>query len=241
MRIAVLNDIHGNLPALEAVLPQLDTDLVIVGGDVAAGPMPSDVLDMLLGLKVPVRWVRGNADREVLNPPTDDDSPSALVARFAASKLTVSHRNLLAAFEPTLVQDGILFCHGTPRSDTEVVTMFTPDEVIQEILDEVTEHLVVAGHVHHQFDRKVGSHRWLNAGSVGLPYEGRPGAFWLLLDGGCPHFQCTEYDINEAAQRILSRGMPNPDEFLRSSLLEPTPRDEIATFFEIMAARGQAR
>src|SRR5687767_5960366 len=202
MRIAVLNDIHGNLPALEAVLPQLDADLVVVGGVVAAGPMPVDVLDLLSALKVPVRWVCGNADRELLKPPMDDDSPPALVARFAAAKLTASHRDLLASFESTLVEDGILFCHGTPRSDTEIITMFTPDEVIGEILGEVTENLIVAGHVHHQFDRKVGSHRWLNAGSVGLPYEGRPGAFWLLLDGGNPQFQCTEYDITEAAKRI---------------------------------------
>jgi diadenosine tetraphosphatase ApaH/serine/threonine PP2A family protein phosphatase len=68
--------------------------------------------------------------------------------------------------------------------------------------------------VHHQFDRKVGSHRWLNAGSVGLPYEGRPGAFWLLLDTAIPHFRRTQYDVDAAAKRIRASGIPNPDEFL---------------------------
>ena len=101
VRIAALNDIHGNLPALEAVLAELDTDLVVVGGDVAAGPMPSEVLDTLSALKVSVRWVQGNADRELLSPPANDESPAALVAHFAAAKLTPSHRDLLASFEPT--------------------------------------------------------------------------------------------------------------------------------------------
>jgi putative phosphoesterase len=237
MRIAVLNDIHGNLPALEAVLAELDADLVVVGGDVAAGPMAAEVLDALNALSMPVRWVMGNADREVLNPPIET-SPAAVVARFAAARLTASHRALLASFETTLIADGIMFCHGTPRSDTEIVTMFTPDEIIEEILLGVTEPVIVGGHVHHQFDRKVGSHRWLNAGSVGLPYEGRPGAFWLLLDASVPNFRYTDYDIEAAVEQIRATGIPDPDELLRASLIEPTPRDEVATLFEALASRG---
>jgi diadenosine tetraphosphatase ApaH/serine/threonine PP2A family protein phosphatase len=116
--------------------------------------------------------------------------------------------------------------------------MFTPDEIIEEILSGVTESVVVAGHVHHQFDRKVGSKRWLNAGSVGLPCEGRPGAFWLLLDSSVPNFRCTEYDIGAAVERIRATGIPDPDELLRASLIEPTPRDEVATLFEAMGSRG---
>jgi hypothetical protein len=95
--------------------------------------------------------------------------------------------------------------------------------------------------VHHQFDRKVGSHRWLNAGSVDLPYEGRPGAFWLLLDTAIPHFRCTQYDVDAAAKRIRASGIPSPDEFLRASLLEPTPRDEVATLFEAMGGWGPVK
>jgi putative phosphoesterase len=238
VRIAVLNDIHGNLPALEAVLPHVGhADLVVVGGDVAAGPMPAEVLDLLTAIKAPVRWVRGNADRELLDPPADD-TLAARVARFAASRLGASHRDLLASFEATIVEDGMLFCHGTPRSDTEIVTKFTPDDVIGNILNSVAERLVIAGHVHHQFDRKVGSQRWLNAGSVGLPYEGRPGAFWLLLDAGDPHFRCNHYDIDAAAKRIRASGIPDPDEFLSASLLEPMPRDDVATLFEIDRVHG---
>jgi predicted phosphodiesterase len=199
--------------------------------------MPAEVLDVLMALKVPVRWVRGNADREVLNPPQDDSFP-AMVARFAAARLSPSDRELLASFETTIVEDGIMFCHGSPRCDTEIVTIFTPDEIIEEISSGVAEPVIVGGHVHHQFDRKVGSHRWLNAGSVGLPYEGRPGAFWVLLDKGVPRFRCTEYDIDAALKDIRATGMPDPDELLRASLIEPTPRDEIATLFEAMGARG---
>jgi putative phosphoesterase len=237
VRIAALNDIHGNLPALEAVVAELNADLVVVGGDVAAGPMPAEVLDTLSALDVPLRWVHGNADREVLDPPTDDESAAAIVARFAAARLAASHRVLLASFEKTLVEDRILFCHGTPRLDTEIVTIFTPDEVIEEILSAVTERIVGGGHVHHQFDRAVGSHRWLNAGSVGLPYEGRRGAFWLPIDTGVPHFRCTEYDIDAAMERICATGTPDPHELLRESLLEPTPCDKVAAFFESVARR----
>lgn len=237
MRIAVLSDIHGNLPALEAVLVELDADLVVVGGDVVAGPMPAEVLDALNALDVPVRWVMGNADREVLNPPIEKSS-AAVIARFAAARLSASHRDLLASFETTVVEDGVLFCHGTPRSDTEIITMYTSDEIIVDILSGVTENIVVAGHVHHQFDRKVGSHRWLNAGSVGLPYEGRPGAFWLLLDASVPNFRCTKYNIDAAVERIRATGIPDPDQLLRASLIEPTPRDEVATWFEAVGSRG---
>jgi putative phosphoesterase len=237
VRIAVLNDIHGNLPALEAVLAELDADLVVVGGDVVAGPMAAEVLDALNALSVPVRWVMGNADREVLSPPIEK-SAAAVVARFAATRLTASHRALVASFETTVVENGILFCHGTPRSDTEIVTIFTPDEIIEEIVFGIAEPVIVGGHVHHQFDRQVGSHRWLNAGSVGLPYESRPGAFWLLLDASVPTFRCTEYDIDAAVERIRATGIPDPDGLLRASLIEPTARDEIATLFEALASRG---
>jgi predicted phosphodiesterase len=128
VRIAALHDIHGNLAALDAVLREaVSSDAIVVGGDVASGPQPVQVLDRLAALGDRARWVRGNADRELLDPPHADDE-ARRAARFAAALLEPHHRALIARFEPTVTLDGVLFCHGTPRSDTEIVTRLTPEE-----------------------------------------------------------------------------------------------------------------
>jgi putative phosphoesterase len=150
MRVAALYDIHGNLPALEAVLAEVDADLVVVGGDVAPGPQVDACLERLEALDVPVRWVMGNGDREVLGP------------------------EVLARFEPTVTLDvdgvgPVLFCHGSPRSDTEMITQITPAERLQPIMADVVEDVVVCGHTHHQFELRAGHRRVVNAGSVGMP------------------------------------------------------------------------
>src|SRR5689334_1689846 len=129
MRVAALYDIHGNLPALEAVLGEIGADLVVVGGDVAPGPMVGEVLDRLSALEVPVRWVMGNGDREVLEE-AGGLAPAELTA-WTARGLGDGHRELLASFEPTVAVEldgvgGVLFCHGSPRSDTEIITQVTP-------------------------------------------------------------------------------------------------------------------
>src|SRR5688572_8858909 len=137
MRIAALYDIHGNLGALEAVLAEVRADLVVVGGDVFPGPRPSEVLDALLGCGIRLRWVMGNGDREALV----DGTP-----------LSEEHRALVASFEPTVAIDGVLFCHGTPRSDTEIITRISRADRLRRVLADVDEKLVICGHVHQQFD-----------------------------------------------------------------------------------------
>ena|SRR5437764_882459 len=125
---------------------------------------------------------------------------------------------------------------AAPRSDEEILTVLTPDEVAAEALHDVDAGVVVIGHTHHQFDRRIGSIRLVNAGSVGLPYEGRPGAFWALV-GPDVEFRCSDYDIARAAELLRASGMPGIDELLPESLLEPVPRDEVAAFFERQAER----
>src|SRR5947208_2930090 len=115
MRIAALYDIHGNLPALQAVLAELRADppdLVIVGGDVVAGPLPGECIDALQATGLPTRWVMGNADREVLA-----DAPEWAPVAWARSRLSDDQLAFVAAFEPTVAAGGVLFCHGSPRSD----------------------------------------------------------------------------------------------------------------------------
>ena len=189
MRIAALYDIHGNLDALEAVLAEVRADLVVVGGDVVAGSKPAEVLDALLACGMPLRWVMGNGDREALV----DGTP-----------LGDEHRALLSSFEPTVAIDGVLFCHGTPRSDTEVMTRISPADRLRRILADVDEKLVVCGHTHQQFDRTVDRWRIVNAGSVGMPYEGRAGAFWALIVDGVPVLRRTDYDVDPDAEWLTA-------------------------------------
>jgi predicted phosphodiesterase len=222
-RVAALYDVHGNLPALEAVLAELDrqpVDAIVCGGDVAAGPMPSEVLELLRDRDA--RFVRGNADRELRD--------------WAAERLTAEQLDFLRALPLTVSLDvdglgPVLFCHATPRSDEEIVTRLTPDEEVAATLEGVSELVVVCGHVHVQYDRRVGGQRVVNAGSVGLPYEGRAGAFWTLL-GPDVEPRETSYDLEDAVQRLRDTGYPDLDDALGSSLFEPISPDEVSRYFE---------
>jgi putative phosphoesterase len=230
VRVAALYDIHGNPPALEAVLAEVEAaapDVVVIGGDVVAGPLPSETLERLVTLGDRVRWVMGNADRMVIEAfdrggrPADLDDPIDRLDAWVARQLTREQRDRLAAFEPLVHVDGTLFCHGSPRSDEEIITMVSADERLVPMLEGVSEDVVVCGHTHHQFDRRVGGTRVINAGSVGRPYEDEPAAYWLWL-GADVELRRTDYDIDAAVQRLRASGLPEVDELvLRESLLEP--------------------
>jgi putative phosphoesterase len=219
--VAALYDIHGNLPALEAVLASLQSDppdAVVVGGDVCAGPMPVEVLRRLRELPWPVHWLRGNADRAVVMgfdrtiPPELQDHPLYEGDAWAATFLSQEERDFIDSF-PALVALGIeglgdvLFCHATTRSDEERVTVFTPPERLARILDESGAELLVCGHTHRQFDRTVDGRRMVNAGSIGRPYEHEPGAYWLRVG---PDFRLirTPYDVAAADAAFHASGYP---------------------------------
>jgi putative phosphoesterase len=253
-RVAAIYDIHGNLPALEAVLADLESvnpDLLVVGGDVVAGPMPVEILDRLTALGESVCFVRGNADREVVAAydarryadAINVADPAERVAAFAASKIDRAHRDLLASFAERLVVElegvgQVLFCHGSPRSDEEIVTKATTEWRFREILAGVDQDLVVCGHTHAQFDRRVGTKRVVNAGSVGMPYQGEPvGAFWLLLGTGGISFRCSDYDLDRAVGRIRATGYPDAEE-MAEILLDPPDPEWVADFFEQQAGGG---
>jgi putative phosphoesterase len=251
VRIAALYDIHGNLPALEAVLAEIareDVNAVVVGGDVAAGPMPSQTIERLVSSSLPTHFVCGNADREVVDAfdegrtdPAVEAAAPGRAAAFAAARLQAEQRDVLAAFEVrvSLEVQGlgqVMFCHGSPRSDIEIVTAVTQDSRLETILEGVQEPLVVLGHTHRQFDRRVGRWRVVNAGSVGSPYEGRPGAFWALV-GPEVELRRTEYDIQQAAAKLRETAYPDVDEMIRESLTEPVDAEEVSRFFEQLATR----
>lgn len=249
--VAAIYDIHGNLPALEAVLSDVECaepDLVVVGGDVASGPEPAEALDRLAGMGSSVRWVRGNADREIVSAYDGGRSaieasmsdPASAMDGWAASRIGERHRDLLASFPGQVVLEveglgEVLFCHATPRSDEEIVTTSTPDGRLRGILAGVEQDLVVCGHVHTQFDRTVDGKRVVNAGSVGLPYQGEPvGAFWALLGPEGVDLRRSDYDLLGAVEGFRTLGYPAAEDAAEALLSPPDPR-WVADFFERQA------
>lgn len=231
MRVAVLNDIHGNLPALEAVLAEVDregVDAIVCGGDVVWGPLPVECLELLVARGA--LFVRGNADRDVLEGEDEVD-------RFCAPLLSDDQRARVGAWPLTVELEvrevgRVLFCHATPRSDDEIVTKATPDPAVAEVLRGVSADLVVCGHTHVQFDRAVsGAPRLVNAGSVGMPYEGDPDARWALLGPGV-ELRRTPYDVEAAIAEIVATGMPGVERIVVRALRGEVSPDEAVRFFE---------
>jgi putative phosphoesterase len=178
--VAALYDIHGNLAALEAVLAEVpDEATIVVGGDICAGgEQPSETLARLRGLGDRVRWVRGNADRE-LTPGEEGLAPEEVV-EAARAKLSEEEISFLHELPETQQVGEVLYCHASPRNDLDIFTERTPEERIAFLFDGLDVATVVCGHTHMQYERTVAGVRVVNAGSVGAPYEDEPGAYWLL-------------------------------------------------------------
>jgi putative phosphoesterase len=242
MRVAAIYDIHGNLPALEAVLEDIrreEVERVVVGGDVFPGPMPRETLGCLLDLDIPVQFIQGNGDRVVLaqmggTEPAEVPEQFRDVVRWNAQQLRPSDEQFLASWPKTLRLTirglgEVLFCHATPRSDTEIFTRLTSEDRLLPIFRAANAPLVVCGHTHMQFDRTIGSIRVVNAGSVGMPF-GEPAAYWLLLG---PDVQLchTPYDLAKAAARIRHTKYPQAEDFAARNVLQPPSEEETLKAF----------
>ena len=180
MRVAALYDLHGNLRAVDAVLQEIPAEAtIIVGGDVCAGgTQPSETLERLRTLGERVRWLRGNADRELT--PGETGLAPAEVLEATRAALTDEQVAFLHGLPPTVQIGNTLFCHATPRNDLDIFTERTPEERIADLFAEVDADVVVCGHTHTQFERTIAGKRVINSGSVGVPYEDAPGAYWTL-------------------------------------------------------------
>ncbi len=236
MRVAAIYDIHANLPALEAVLQdirQAGVDQLVVGGDVLPGPMPNETMACLLNLDVPVQFIQGNGDRVVLAQMRGTESSEVPEqfregVRWVAGQLHPEHERLLAGWPKTCRVEirGLgeaLFCHATPRNDTEMFTRLTREDRLLPVFEGLNVPVVVCGHTHMQFDRMIGRIRVLNAGSVGMPF-GEPGAYWLLL-GPDIQLRHTPYDLAKAAGRIRDTKYPQAHQFAAGNVLRP-PSEE---------------
>lgn len=242
MRVAALYDIHGNLPALEAVIPELHqstVDRVIVGGDVIPGPMTRETLACLLSLDIPIAFIRGNGESAALAHLSGADmgplpEQAREAVRWSAEQLLPEYEPLVASWPSTLRIEipgpgDVLFCHATPRSDTEIFTRLTPEDRLRPIFEGIGTSMIVCGHTHMPFDRRIGETRVVNAGSIGMPF-GEPGAYWLLL-GPDVQLRRTPYDLAAAAERIRATDYPQSQDFADRSVLQPPSEAEMLQFF----------
>jgi predicted phosphodiesterase len=231
---------------LEAVLAELDdVDAVVIGGDAVSGPQPAEVLERLRSLELPTHWIRGNGER-ALGPDGADavigEAEEAL--RFTASQLSEEDRRELSQLPGTVVLelDGLgetLFCHASPRNDLDIVTPGTPDGRFATLLEGVSQRVVVAGHTHMQDDRAVDGVRWVNPGSVGMPYEGEVAAFWAIL-GPDVEFRRTPFDSERSAEALLASGWPEAAAFVEENVRAAVAREEVVELFEQLAVeRGE--
>lgn len=234
MTVAVLADIHGVLPALDAVLAEPDVvaaEKIVLLGDMLAGPMPVETLDRLLSLGSRAVWVRGNADRELVASArgTGKFVPDPIFP-WAARQLRPADLPVLDALPLTVSLDGVLFCHATPRDDTEIVLVDSPLERWAEVLDGVTEDVVVCGHTHMPFVRLADRRLVVNPGSVGMPYGAR-GAHWALLGDGV-RLRRTVYDVEEACRFLIARsGYPGIEEWAGYFVRNPASDAEALRVF----------
>ena len=244
MRIAALYDIHGNLPALEAVLAETGGfDRLVIGGDFVWGPFPSETVDLLRDLGDRAVIIAGNSEREVVDRlDLTGDLPPHLIApvRWTAERLSDDQLDFIAGLPKTCVLDAddlgpTLFCHATPRSDEQLITSETPDDVLREALAGVDQEAVVCGHTHMQYVRAAAQRRVVNPGSVGIPYEAEPGAYWAAFGPGV-RLRRTPYDVELGATRIRQSGFP--DERLARVLLSPPNQREVIAGFEEQRRRA---
>jgi len=238
VKVAALYDVHGNLPALEAVLADprcADADVVVCGGDLVVGPRPAECLDALEALGGRTRFVIGNCDREAVETP--DGGELGAAAQWSNERLGPDRVGRVARWRLTVELSvpglgRVLFCHATPSSDLPILTRITPEEDALAALGDVDADVVVCGHTHVQYDRRVGSTRLVNAGSVGMPYEGSGDARWAVLADDRLELLTTAYDTEAALETLGRAGFPLFERWLVDSLRGEVSAEEATASFE---------
>jgi predicted phosphodiesterase len=215
LKVAALYDVHGNVPALEAVLAEVEgegVDAIVFGGDLFLGPQPAETAALVRSVEA--SFVRGNCDRE------PDE--------WTRSKLDDETIAWSQGWPLTVELEGALYCHAAPKDDMRpILTDASPPERFDEALEGVDARLVVAGHTHMQFKRD----RWVNAGSVGWPAEDDVAAFWAIVSDEV-EFRRTPFDVERAASEILASGWPEAESFVAENIRAAQSRAEATAYFE---------
>jgi len=239
-RVAVLSDVHGNAVALEAVLREVaaeEPELLVFGGDLTWGPLPEATRELVAPLEHSALFVRGNAERSLAEAAARTQSGPAdeltererwMLARHSADTLEFLARFVEGAVIAISGLGDVRFCHGSPRSDEELITFATPEMRMRALLGDVPQKVLVSAHTHIQFDRRIAGVRSVNPGSIGMPYEGKSGAaYWALL-GPDVELRRTEYDVDEAVRRYRASDDPRAEQMVEILVSPPTPDDVVA-------------
>lgn len=221
MRVAVLYDIHAMPWALEAVLAEVDADAIVFGGDYIYGPYPRETVARVRSLDA--HSVRGNCED--------------LAEEWERGELAAGDLDWLQSLPLSVVVDSVLYCHAAPTDNTPITTAATPDEAVAVTFAGHSGTIVI-GHTHHQFDRRVGDLRIVNAGSVGMAYEGEVAAYWTLVEDGEPRAMRTPFDIERAVRETSASGWPKAPEFVEENLLQAVSREAAIAALEERRARG---
>jgi predicted phosphodiesterase len=223
--VAVLSDVHGNTVALESVLTEVADarpDLVVFGGDLTWGPEPEATLALVDTLSIPTIFIRGNSERLLL---ADGDEPADRQPWLLEQHSREARTRLATFVEQASVDVAglgpVRFCHGSPRSDEEVVTPETPEERVRAFMEGIGERVLVTAHTHLQFDRRVAGIRSINAGSVGMSYGlGAGNACWAVLGPGV-ELRRTPFSVEKAVARYRASGYPAAERMI--GMLESPP------------------
>ena len=209
MKVAALYDVHAMPWALEAVLAEVEADAIVLGGDYLYGPYPRETVAAIRALDAHV--LRGNCED--------------MAEEWERSQLVGGDLEWLQSLPLTATLDGVLYCHAAPASNLPITTAATPEDAVRRTFDGVRG-TVVIGHTHHQFDRGFGDLRVVNAGAVGMPYEGEVAAFWTLVDDGEPSFRRTPIDVERAVAETRRSAWPHAQGFVDENLLVAVSRDD---------------
>jgi putative phosphoesterase len=223
VRIAVISDIHGNLPALEAVLEAVKhdaPDLVVQGGDLALnGPRPAEVVDLIREHRI--SGVVGNTDELLWKPEVraeqEERMPKlrrllyVLFEETAAATLELlrpEQREWMKTLPPKWSAGNVAVVHASPDDLWNAPMPDADRETLAEIYGRLDGRVVVYGHIHRPFVRQVGELIVANSGSVGMPYDGDPRASYLLIEDGEVTVRRVEYDVDREVADLVARGYP---------------------------------
>ena len=227
MRLAVFGNIHGNLPAFEALLNDIQAqspDSLLCLGDVAAdGAWPRECIQLLASLNCPM--VLGNADEDMLRPQPfqtrgfPDEQKICDLAKWGREQLTGAELELLRGYRDTVELPGLLAFHGSPQSCRESIGATTPEERLAELRAKFAKQAIwIGGHTHAPLLRNLAGWRLLNPGSVGLAYEKRGERYlnisraeYLILERDEVQFRRVAYDVKAVQAWIREQKMPHAE------------------------------
>jgi putative phosphoesterase len=237
----VIADIHGNAPALAAILAEIDrvdVDLIVSLGDATWGGQPEETRTLLESIRRPAIFISGNGERALR------ELREGREGNDRESWMRDHHSPATYAFLETFVESAVIsveglgpvrFCHGSPRSDIELITAETPAKRMRALMHGVPERVLLTGHTHLQFDRQVAGIRSINPGSVGIPYHELRGAFWAIL-GPDVALKRTDYDLQDAVRAYQASGDPLTKEMIEV-LLSPPSAAEVTAYAESLEFR----